>query len=88
MATLLGRKPPFRRPRDGLVVGCEEGNKWNWFGSCGGGTGCRRTFCAVDRDLDLLGTLAGMKIPLRDGRLRPNKHAVPLHYRIGRWCAR
>ena len=87
MATLLGRKPPFRRARDGLVVGCEEGNKCNWFGSCGGGTGCRRTFCAVDCDLDL-GTLAWMKIPLRDGRLRPNKHAVPLHYRIGRWCAR
>ena len=52
MGPLLGGKQPFRRSRDGLVFGCEEGDKWNWVGSCGGGTGCRRTFCVVGHDLD------------------------------------
>ena len=45
MGTLSGRKPPFRWLRDRFVLDCEEGDGWNWMGSCGGGTGRRVSSC-------------------------------------------
>ena len=86
-----GGGQPFRRPRDGIIDGCEEGGGRNWMGSCGGqeGTGRRRDFRAfsyfsVDRELDLVREL----FLALGRRAHNNKHAVLLQYRIGRWCAR